>query len=138
VIAYVDSSVVLRIALGQANPLREWRRVERGVASALVEVECFRILDRIRLLERLSDESLALRREAVFRLLEAMEIVEPTRPILSRAAQPMPTVLGSLDAVHLASALLWREGSGTDLVMATHDAALGMAARASGLSVVGC
>jgi uncharacterized protein len=138
VIAYLDASVVLRIALGRANSLREWRRVERGVASALVEVECLRILDRIRLLERLGDEALALRREAIFRLLEAVEIVEPTRSVLSRAAQPMPTVLGTLDAVHLASALLWQEASGTDLVMATHDAALGMAARASGLRVVGC
>jgi predicted nucleic acid-binding protein len=137
VIAYLDSSVLLRIVLGQSDALREWRVVERGVASALVEVECLRTLDRLRLLEGLADDQIASRREAVFRLLEAMEVVEPTRPVLARAAQPLPTLLGTLDAIHLSTALLWREWAGADLVMATHDAALGTAARASGLRVVG-
>jgi hypothetical protein len=38
---------------------------------------------------------------------------------------------------HLATALLWRERGGSELVMATHDQALATAARASGFSVVG-
>ena len=76
-------------------------------------------------------------REAIFRLLEAMELVELTRPILARASQPLPVELGTLDAIHLATAMLWRETAGPDLVMTTHDAALGLAARASGLRVVG-
>jgi hypothetical protein len=37
----------------------------------------------------------------------------------------------------LATALLWRERGGSELVMATHDQALATAARASGFSVVG-
>jgi len=73
----------------------------------------------------------------VYELLAAMEIVEPTRPVLGRAAQPLPTRLGTLDAIHLATALLWRDHAGADLVMATHDGALGLAARASGLRVIG-
>jgi predicted nucleic acid-binding protein len=136
-IAYLDSSVVLRVVLGQRNRLREWKRVREGVASALVEVECLRTLDRLRLRAGLSDRDLAARREAVFRLLEEMSVVEPGRPILSRASQPFPTPLGTLDAIHLATALAWRDGKGADLVMATHDGALGTAARALGLHVVG-
>ena len=136
-IAYLDSSVLLRIILGQRNAVKEWRTIERGVASALVEVECLRTLDRLRVSERLSDEAIALRREAVFRLLESMEIIDLTRPILTRASQPLPTVLGTLDAIHLATALLWKEGTREDLVMATHDTALAVAARASGFRVVG-
>ena len=136
-IAYLDSSVLLRVILGQPNALKEWRGINQGVASALVEVECLRTLDRLRLAEGLSDEEIAVRREAVFRLSEAMEIIEPTRPVLAQAAQPLPTVLGTLDAIHLASALLWRERTGANLVMATHDEVLATAARASGLRVVG-
>jgi len=136
-IAYVDSSVLLRVVLGQPRRLKEWKRITRGVASALVEVECLRTLDRLRIAERISDESLAPRREAIYRLVESMEIVEPSRPILTRAAQPMPAALGTLDAIHLATVLLWRERTGLDLVLATHDAGLGMAARASGVRVVG-
>ena len=136
-IAYLDSSVLLRVLLGQRNALKEWKTIDQGIASALVEVECLRTLDRLRLSEGIADEEIAIRREAVFRLLDSIEIIELTRPILSRAAQPFPTALGSLDAIHLASALLWKEGRGEGLVMATHDVALATASKASGLRVVG-
>jgi len=57
--------------------------------------------------------------------------------VLERAAQPMPTELGTLDAIHLATALLWREMTRVNLVMATHDGALALGAQAHGLPVVG-
>ena len=136
-IAYVDSSVLLRKVLRQSGSLREWKAIRTGVASALVETECLRTLDRLRLRANLSDRDLSRRRAAVFRLLESMEVVEVTAPVLSRAAQPLPTELGTLDAIHLATALLWSERIGAGLVMATHDVALGTAARACGLRVVG-
>jgi predicted nucleic acid-binding protein len=137
VIAYLDSSVVLRRVLGQAGSLREWTAMEGGVVSALVETECLRSLDRLRLQERTPEGQWALRRETVFRLLETTEVVEVSRAVLHRAAQPLPVTLGTLDAIHLATALLWSERSGSSLVMATHDPALGLAARATGLRVIG-
>jgi predicted nucleic acid-binding protein len=137
VIAYLDSSVLLRVVLGQRNALKEWDRITLGVASALVEVECLRTLDRLRLARGFTDEAIAERREAIYRLLEAMELVEMTYPVLARAAQPLPTALGTLDAIHLATGLLWKEQTGNDLSMATHDAALAVAAKASGLRVIG-
>ena len=136
-IAYLDSSVLLRVVLGQPNALEEWDEIERGVTSRLAEVECLRTLDRLRLIEPLADSEIAIRREAVYRVLDAINIVELTRSVLARASQPMPTALGSLDAIHLATALLWGERSGTRLEMATHDPALATAARASGLQVIG-
>ena len=135
--AYVDSSVLLRVVLGQAGALKEWKTIRRGVASALVQVECLRTLDRLRLRAGITDPEIARRRETIFRLLEAIDIVEADRAVLTRAAQPLPTELGTLDAIHLASALLWRDTSGDDLVMATHDVALGLAARSFGFPVIG-
>ena len=134
---YLDSSVLLRVVLRQAGALKEWKKIDRAVSSALVEVESLRTLDRLRLAEGLPDGEIAVRREAVFRLLEAVEVVAPDRTVLERASQPLPTSLGTLDAIHLATALLWREASGVDVVMATHDDALATAARATGLRVVG-
>ena len=136
-IAYLDSSVVLRVILGQRDQLKEWKSIETGVGSALVEVECLRTLDRLRLRAALSDNDLASRREAVFRLTEAMILVEPTTAVLQRASQPLPTPLGTLDAIHLSTAMLWREVRDRELVMVTHDQSLAVAARASGLRVVG-
>ena len=136
-IAYLDSSVLLRKVLRQSGSLKEWTVVRTGVASALAETECLRTLDRLRLRAGLSDQELARRRATVFRLLDSLEVVEVTAPVLARAAQPLPTELGTLDAIHLATALLWREHSGDDIVMATHDASLALAARACGLMVLG-
>ena len=136
-IAYVESSVVLRLVLGQPGTLRQWRTLDGGVASALVEVECLRTLDRVRLAEGLRETELARRRETVYRILETLEIVEPTRPILTRAAQPLPVALGTLAAIHLATALAWREATEADLGFATHDARLASAARALGLHAIG-
>ena len=93
-IAYVDSSVLLRKVLRQPGSLKEWRSIQTGVASALVETECLRTLDRLRLRANLPDRDLA-------------------------------------------TALLWGERLGVALVMATHDVALGTAARACGPRVVG-
>jgi predicted nucleic acid-binding protein len=137
VIAYVDSPILLRIVLGQAGRLRAWRDIREGVASALVELECLRTLDRLRLREGFSDEALAERREAIYRLLEELNVVEPTGVVLTRAAHPLPTPLGTLDAIHLSTALLWRESHAPDLVMATHDTSLALAARACGMRVIG-
>ena len=134
---YLDSSVVLRIVLGQLSPLAEWPSIGRSVASALVEVECLRTLDRLRLAQRHSDDAVALGRDAVYRLMASVDVIEPDSAILRRAAQPLPTSLGTLDAIHLATALLWHEEHGSPIVMATHDAALATAARASGLKVIG-
>jgi hypothetical protein len=66
-----------------------------------------------------------------------MEIVELDRAILARASEPFATVIGTLDALHLATALRWEESQNTKLVMATHDSALAMAARAHGFPVIG-
>lgn len=136
-IAYVDSSVVLRMVLGQPGRLVEWKSIVTGVASGLVEVECLRTLDRLRVAGNLSADDVAVRREAVFRILEGLELVELTRAVLHRAAQPMPAPLGTLDAIHLATAEMWREAKGKELLVATHDQALALAARASGFRVAG-
>jgi uncharacterized protein len=136
-IAYLDSSVLLRIVLAQPAALAEWRQLERGATSALAEVECLRSIDRLRLAARLSDTEVARRRDAIYRILDSLEIVELTRPVLARAAQPMPTTLGTQDAIHLATALLWRERSGEHPFLATHDATFALAATASGFRVLG-
>jgi predicted nucleic acid-binding protein len=136
-IAYVDASVVLRLALGQQDALREWLAIDRGVSSALITVEGLRTLDRLRSRENLQDSEVASRRATVLKLIASLEIVEITLPVLERAAQPMPTQLGTLNAIHLATAVLWREFEGADLVMATHDPALAIGAQAHGLATIG-
>jgi hypothetical protein len=65
VIAYVESSVILRFVLGQPGALRELRSFEAGATSALAEVECLRTLDRLRISEAFADLVIAERRAGV-------------------------------------------------------------------------
>jgi len=69
--------------------------------------------------------------------LEAVDLVLLQPPILARASDPFPTPLGTLDALHLATALVWRERMRQGLMLATHDEALALSARAFGFEVLG-
>jgi predicted nucleic acid-binding protein len=136
-IVYVDSSVLLRVVLGQPGQLEGWSGIERGISSALAEVECLRTMDRLRLQGALAVEAAVAAHEGIYRLIEALEIVELSPAVMRRASQPTPVPLGTLDAIHLATADLWRQERGGELVMATHDRALALAARAAGFRVQG-
>ena len=137
-IAYLDTSVLLRLVLGEPDRLPEWKQIEEGVCSTLVQVECLRTLDRLHLQGRLAVAEVVGRRESVYQLLDRVAIAEISHGVLERASAPLPLPLGTLDAMHLATAILWREVRRKDLVMATHDQALGEAARAFGFPVIGC
>jgi predicted nucleic acid-binding protein len=64
-------------------------------------------------------------------LLE-IDLVDLTHEVLERAAQPLSVALSTLDALHLATALLWRERNGAIDAFATHGEALALAARTCG------
>jgi len=101
-IAYVDASALLRVVLRQPNALPEWAQIDRGVSSRLVATESLRTLDRLRLRAQISDAEVAVRRQTILAVIASLELIEVSATVLDRAAQPMPTELGTLDAIHLA------------------------------------
>ena len=134
---YIDTSALLRLVLREAGALDELRSYDNLVSSELIAVESCRTIDRLRLRGSLTTEEAAVRLRAVREWLEAIDLVLLRPRVLSRASEPLPTPLGTLDAVHLATALIWRDRTGAALVMATHDSALGLAAQAFGFEVRG-
>lgn len=136
-IAYLDTSVLLRLVLREPGALEDLRSCEALVSSELLAVESLRTIDRLRLQGALSPEQAASRRTTVSDWLEAVDLVLLQPPILARASEPFPTALGTLDALHLATALVWRERTRRTLIMATHDSGLGLAARSFGIEVRG-
>lgn len=136
-IGYIDTSALLRLVLREAGALDELRSYDSLVSSELIAVESCRTIDRLRLQGSLTTEEAADRRRVVAEWLEAIDLVLLRPPVLSRASEPLPTPLGTLDAVHLATALIWRDRMGSSLIVATHDTALGLAARAFGFEVRG-
>jgi predicted nucleic acid-binding protein len=133
---YVDSSVLLRIVLGEPDRLRIWPTITNAVSSELIRLECLRTIDRARVRLGLEDARIAKYRADVLEAVDAFTLVALDSIVLERASEPFPTALGSLDAIHLASALLARDNLG-DLAFATHDDALGVAAQATGFQVHG-
>lgn len=133
---YVDSSVLLRVILGEPEPLSSWGRISHAVSSELIRLECLRTIDRARIQLRLTDDAVSRQRANVMEAIEGFSLVPLTTAVLHRAAEPFPTLIGSLDAVHLASALLVREQY-DELLFATHDQGLGLAARSMGFAVEG-
>jgi predicted nucleic acid-binding protein len=137
VIAYVDTSVLLRVVLREPGALEDLQSYEGLVSSELIAVESARTIDRLRLQGALTLEEAAARSRAVGDWLEAFDLILLRPPVLSRASEPLPTPLGTLDAIHLATALLWRERMRPLATIATHDSALGVAARTFGFDVRG-
>ena len=72
----------------------------------------------------------------MLKLFGGIHTVRINRAVLDKAAEPFPTTIRTLDAVHVASALLVRVRMPA-LRVATHDADLGTAAIAVGLPVIG-
>jgi predicted nucleic acid-binding protein len=137
VTAYVDTSALLRLVLRESGALESFQSYDALVSSELIAVESYRTIDRLRLQGALSTEEAAARLRVVTEWLESIDLVLLRAPVLSRALDPLPFPLGTLDALHLATALTWRDRIGPLPVMATHDEALGLAARAFGFDVVG-
>jgi predicted nucleic acid-binding protein len=137
VIAYIDTSALLRIVLREPGALEELRTYDGLISSELIAVESARTIDRLRLLGSLTSDEAAARLRTVNEWLEAIDLVLLRTPVLSRSSEPMPMPLGALDALHLATALIWRDRMGPLPTMATHDRALGLAARAFGFDVRG-
>ena len=136
-IAYIDTSALLRIVLREPGALEDLRAYESLVSSELIAVESARTIDRLRIQGSLGTEEAAERMRAVNEWLEAIDLVLLRPPVLNRASEPLPMPIGSLDAIHLATALIWRDRMGPLPEVATHDTALGAAARAFGFEVRG-
>jgi predicted nucleic acid-binding protein len=133
---YIDTSVILRILFRQPNPVEVWGKWAKALSSNLWRVEALRTVDRLRLSGDLSDEDVADLARDIRLVHETLAIYPVSERILHRAGESFPTVVGTLDAIHLATALAIRENEAIDLLL-THDGQLATAARSVGFTVVG-
>lgn len=134
---YLDSSVVVRWLRREATSLPGWGGWDLAYASVLLRVETLRTIDRIRLSGVVDDAEVAElmgRARAVF---DVVEFIPLSAAILARASQSFLTALGTLDALHLSTALRLVEAGAIELTFLTHDAELALAARSVNFVVEG-
>ena len=135
-IAYLDTSVILLPLLGQGKGF-DYGRWDFVYSSELTGLEARRTIDRLRLELALDDIGVAEAHQELSRIERHLGIVPLNRAVLQRSALPMPTVVKTLDAIHLTSALILQEKKRTKLAFATHDFQQATAAKAFGFEVLG-
>jgi predicted nucleic acid-binding protein len=125
-VAYLDSSALVKLAVSEpeSESLRaELERWERYASSALARTEVVRAA---------AQRGHHARRTAAW-LVRTLELVSVTDEILDAATAVEPVALGSLDAIHLVSALSLGDALGA---VVTYDRRLADAARGAGLAVL--
>jgi predicted nucleic acid-binding protein len=135
VIAFVDTSVVLRFVLEGDISLRQAFSATVTACSELLWIESMRVAQRLRLDGALSDKTLA---EAVSRIAAcyaSFRVYLLDDEIKQAAAGPFPTVIGTLDALHLACARRCAGHFPGDTLLAySYDRQMNICARALGFS----
>jgi len=123
---YFDSSVALAhlLAEDQSPPEKIWR--ETLISSRLLEYEVWTRIHGHNLTRSHADE--------VRSLLNRIAFIELSPPVLTRALEPFPKPVRTLDALHLASMdFLQRQGQA--ITLASYDSWLNAAARALRVSI---
>jgi predicted nucleic acid-binding protein len=126
-VIYIDSSVALAYLLAERRSPAAALWQESLTSSTLLEYEIWNRLNALGRSDSLGDEVRAL--------LHRAALVEMDRPALSRALEPWPLPIRTLDALHLATMVyLRRQGEPIDL--ASYDNRLISAAQALGFPLV--
>jgi predicted nucleic acid-binding protein len=123
---YLDTSVALAHLLGEARAPGPELWAQSLVSSRLLEYELWTRLHRYGFA--------ASHGEAARELLGRVALLRLERPVLSRALEPFPVPVRTLDALHLASmGFLLDQGQAVQL--ATYDTGMADAATALGWSL---
>ncbi len=138
-IVYAESSAVLAWLLGEASQfvvLRALKKANSVVTSSLTAVECSRGVARARSLGRIA----AADALAALRLLDVAEsswdVHDLSDDVMARARAAFPTEqVRTLDALHLATALIFQEALG-NVHLLSFDERIRANALALGLPVV--
>jgi uncharacterized protein len=132
--SYLDSSVIAAWLLKESEGVPERKIINESISSELIRLEIARALHRRFATDRLTPDDLSSLFQIAEVWMEQIEVVPLFPAVLQRASGSFPTVIGSLDAIHLATALLWQEDTGERLTFLTHDRQLRTAAQACGFS----
>lgn len=135
---YLDSSVLLRWLLNSSKAYSGFQNWRICYTSELIYIEVNRVLNRLRLEKEIDDLEYAILHKTFLEFYDSIYIIEINQAIKKKSAEPFPTIIGTLDAIHLASALLLKEeNKKLEIIFLTHDNQLSIAATAVGFEVIG-
>lgn len=131
-ILYVESSAVLAWLLNEPGApvvLQQLRAAERVCTSVLTGVECARALTRARQMGRLTRVEELAASQLLATAEAGWDLFAMTDTVMARARAPLPNdPVRTLDALHLATALVLREHAGAVTILSLDERIRGSAA----------
>ena len=140
--SYLDSSVLLGWLLGQPGSVLLdgiWEGQDDRVSSVLLEAECVTVLRRVAALQPAREQKrfLSSRLEALDRCLDGIHLQNVDSAVMACLRnEPRLSECRSLDALHLATALLFQENSERPVKIATQDEKMKALARRLGFEII--
>lgn len=135
-VAYLDSSVLLRhILLGESG-IEHVFAVEKVISSELLEIECSRVLHRYRLQNDLDDNGFIEASDRLEKVLNAVSIIRLSQKVKNRSKEAFPIIINTHDALHLSSAIIYQEERQEDsLLIFSYDTGMNRCAKSLGFKV---
>lgn len=138
---YFDSSVVLSYLISDSNRFKAselWNSHPKKMSSILLHAECLTVLRRLpkrpgkKIPQKWVDEKV----EELDELIKQVELIPIDDSVLQALRnEPLTAECKSLDALHLASALVFKQKAPPDFAFCTIDANLALIATKLGFNV---
>jgi len=134
-VGYLDSSVLLRHILLGDTAIRHTLSCGCIVSSEILEIECRRVLHRYRMDGDLDDNGFIAARSRLDDILSGISLLVLSSAVKKRAMESFPVSVKTLDALHIASALVFLEARPQEkLLVFTFDTVMNRCVLALGFS----
>lgn len=132
-VGYVDASVLLRHILLGDSSIQHVLECERIMSSELLEIESRRVIHRYRIDGEIDDEGFVLATTRLNEVLSGISLLALSSAVKRRAMGAFPVHVKTLDALHLASALVYADTSpGQNVLIFSFDTGMNRCACAIG------
>jgi predicted nucleic acid-binding protein len=122
--AYFDTSTWLKLYIQEKGSAeaRGLARQYQGLSSAVLLLECFSALSRKWISREIDGRKLNRLVKAIQTDVRSLEMIQVNAPVLDKAQEiVLQTLARPLDAVHIASALIFQEMAGVKVLFITSD-----------------
>lgn len=136
---YIDTSIYLKLFMKEKGSDKARRLIQenRLLSSAILASECLSALSRRKQCKEMDDKTFNRLVNLLKKDLPYIEIVKLTDEVLRKTEEVvLRSPARTLDAIHIASALLFRELTGIELSFVTSDKKQEEAAKREGLKTV--
>ncbi|OQY34331.1 MAG: hypothetical protein B6241_04935 [Spirochaetaceae bacterium 4572_59] len=135
-VAYLDSSVLLEHVLKGDSAIYHVFECDSVISSELLEIECKRVVHRYRLENILDDSGFLKAMDRIESIMKGLSLLRLSPKIKTRAAETFPLHVKPLDALHLSSALAYRDARPDEsIILFSYDRGFNRCAKALGLPV---